>query len=39
MIMENHVNKKSTRLVWNNYQFNRGMREQDFNKNALKRVR
>jgi len=39
MTMENHVNKKSTQLVWNNYQFNRGMRSQDFNKNALKRVR
>ena len=39
MIMENHVSKKSTQLAWNNFQFGRGVRDQDFNKNALKRVR
>ena len=39
MIMENHVSKKSTQLSWNNFQFGRGVRDQDFNKNALKRVR
>ena len=39
MTMQNHINKKRTQLIWNNFQFNRGMRDQDFNKNALKRVR
>ena len=39
MIMENHVSKKNTQLIWNNFQFDRGVRDQDFNKNALKRVR
>ncbi len=37
--MINHQTGKSTRLDWNNYQFNTGLTEKDFNKNALKRAR
>lgn len=39
MLMENHSNGKSTRLVWNNYQFGNGYTDRDFDKNTLKRAR
>ncbi|MCF6235315.1 MAG: outer membrane lipoprotein-sorting protein [Gammaproteobacteria bacterium] len=39
MFMENHQTGKSTRLEWKNYQFQTGLTEKDFNKNALKRIR
>ena len=39
MEMINHQSKKSTTLVWENYQFKSGLTDRDFNKNALKRVR
>ncbi len=37
--MQNHQNGKSTELKWDNYAFNNGLKERDFSKNALKRVR
>lgn len=39
MNMQNHQNGKSTELKWNNYAFKTGLKESDFNKNSLKRVR
>ena len=39
MFMQNHQTGKSTRLLWNNYQFKTGLDEKDFNKNVLKRLR
>ncbi len=39
MMMENHQTGKSTELVWTDYQFQTGVDEGDFNKNALKRAR
>ncbi|WP_028862771.1 outer membrane lipoprotein-sorting protein [Psychromonas aquimarina] len=39
MQMINHQNGKSTELIWNNYTFNNGLSEGDFNRNALKRTR
>jgi len=39
MFIENHQTGKSTRLVWQNYQFQTGLKERDFNRNSLKRVR
>jgi hypothetical protein len=39
MNMVNHQNGKSTRLVWSNYKFRVGLRDRDFNKTTLKRVR
>ena len=39
MDMENHQNGKSTRLEWQNYSFNNGLSDQDFNQNTLKRAR
>lgn len=39
MKMVNHQNKKSTDLVFSNYQFKTGLSEADFNKNTLKRAR
>ncbi|MBA59800.1 MAG: outer membrane lipoprotein-sorting protein [Gammaproteobacteria bacterium] len=39
MTMTNHLSKKSTELKWNGYTFNRGINDQDFGKNALKRIR
>jgi len=39
MNMVNHQNGKSTRLVWSNYRFRVGLKDRDFNKNTLKRVR
>jgi hypothetical protein len=39
MVMINHQNGKSTVLAWSGYDFDAGLREQDFNRNALKRQR
>ncbi|VAX21338.1 Outer membrane lipoprotein-sorting protein, partial [hydrothermal vent metagenome] len=39
MYMVNHQNGKSTKLVWSDYKFQVGLKESDFNKNSLKRVR
>lgn len=39
MNMVNHQNGKSTELKWSNYAFRTGLKENDFNKNSLKRVR
>ncbi|NIR48643.1 outer membrane lipoprotein-sorting protein [candidate division KSB1 bacterium] len=39
MYMVNHQTGKSTRLVWSNYSFARGLTERDFDKNTLKRLR
>lgn len=37
--MMNHQSKKSTTLLWENYQFQSSLTDRDFDKNALKRVR
>lgn len=37
--MTNHQNGKSTELKWSNYAFKVGLKESDFNRNSLKRVR
>ncbi|MBN4069009.1 outer membrane lipoprotein-sorting protein [Beggiatoa alba] len=37
--MINHQTKKSTTLEWNNYQFQTGLSNRDFNQNSLKRAR
>jgi len=39
MYMINHQTGKSTLLTWDDYKFRVGLDEQDFTKNALKRVR
>lgn len=39
MEMVNHVTKKSTTLLWNNYQFKNGFSDRDFDQNSLKRAR
>jgi len=39
MVMVNHQNGKSTDLVWSNYKFRMGLKDKDFSKNSLKRVR
>lgn len=39
MMMVNHLSKKSTELLWNNYQFQTGLADRDFTKNALQRAR
>ncbi len=39
MYMLNHQTGKSTRLLWKDYKFRTGLKERDFNKNALKRAR
>lgn len=38
MFMINHITKKSTTLTWNNYKFNNGFTERDFDRNSLKRA-
>ena len=35
----NHQTGKSTRLVWNNYKFRTGLKDRDFTKNKLERIR
>jgi outer membrane lipoprotein-sorting protein len=37
--MVNHQNGKSTELNWSNYKFRTGLKDKDFSKNSLKRVR
>jgi len=39
MTMLNHQNGKSTELRWSNYRFKTGLKDRDFNKNAIKRMR
>jgi len=39
MDMVNHQTGKGTRLEWNDYRFNNGFTERDFDKNTLKRSR
>jgi len=39
MEMENHQTGKSTTLTWKKYEFKTGLKNRDFNKNALKRAR
>lgn len=39
MDMINHQTGKSTKLLWNNYQFKTGLTERDFDRNTLKRTR
>lgn len=39
MMMVNHVNNKSTELLWNEYRFSTGLADRDFTKNALQRMR
>lgn len=39
MAMKNHQTHKSTDLKWSNYRFKTGLKDSDFNKNSLKRVR
>lgn len=39
MFMTNHQTGKSTRLTWLDYQFQVGLDDKDFTKNALKRAR
>ncbi len=39
MEMVNHQTGKSTRLEWQDYRFQTGLNERDFDVNALKRAR
>lgn len=39
MKMVNHQTKKTTDLVWEEYQFQTGLSDSDFNKNTLKRAK
>ena len=39
MYMKNVQTEKSTRLLWTNYNFQTGLKDSNFSKNALKRVR
>jgi len=39
MQMENHQTGKSTLLKWEEYKFNTGLSDQDFNRNSLQRAR
>jgi hypothetical protein len=39
MEMVNHITKKSTTLIWDNYKFNNGFTDRDFDRNSLKRAR
>lgn len=39
MHMVNHQKGKETTLTWSNYRFNTGLKDKDFNKNALKRAK
>ena len=39
MQMVNHQTGKSTKLLWRNYRFGTGLRDADFNRNSLQRVR
>lgn len=37
--VENHQTGKKTKLTWNNYKFQNGFTESDFDKDSLKRIR
>ena len=37
--MVNHVTNKTTRLTWEDFAFQTGLTEDDFNTNSLKRAR
>lgn len=37
--MINHQTGKSTLLTWSDYQFRTGLKDDDFNRNSLKRAR
>lgn len=39
MFMSNHQTAKTTLLSWSNYQFRVGLKDSDFNRNSLKRIR
>jgi hypothetical protein len=39
LFMENHQTGKSTLLVWNQYEFQTGLSDRDFDRNSLKRAR
>ena len=39
MDMENHLNGKSTTLMWSDYEFRNGYTERDFDRNSLKRAK
>lgn len=39
MLMVNHITGKSTELTWENYKFENGLQDRDFDKNTLKRTR
>ncbi len=39
MLMVNHISGKSTDLVWRDYQFQTGLADRDFTRNALQRTR
>ena len=39
MEMVNHTNGKSTKLIWANYKFRKGLTKRSFDKNTLKRAR
>jgi outer membrane lipoprotein-sorting protein len=39
MFMKNHQTGKNTQLAWENYTFRNGYTDNDFNRNALKRLR
>jgi hypothetical protein len=39
MSMVNHQSKKTTDLLWSNYEFKTGLSAKDFNKNTLKRAK
>lgn len=39
MEMVNHITKKSTTLLWENYEFDNGFTDRDFDQNSLKRAR
>ena len=39
MEMNNHQTGKSTTLAWKSYEFQTGLSDRDFDKNALKRMR
>jgi outer membrane lipoprotein-sorting protein len=39
MFMDNHQTGKTTRLLWENYQFKTGLTEGDFDQNALQRAK
>jgi len=39
LAMINHQSGKSTDLLWNDFAFGTGLRDRDFNRNSLKRIR